>query len=157
MSSKPTSSPSKSPSAGPTKSPSLSPTSSPTPCSGKYVKVNILTDNYPEETFWELKNTCTDEIVKSVSAGRYDAKAQVYEDEFCVPEGSYEYTIHDTFGDGVCCKHRVGAYTVVYDDVQVASGGQFNKTETTSFGECPSSSPSVSPSATPTSSAPTVS
>jgi len=131
----------------PTPAPSTSPTIS---CSGgKILRVHVTTDDYPTETSWILKNTCTDVLDNSVDAGTlYTAAGTSYSNAYCVTDAAYTFTIIDSYGDGICCNYGQGSYSVQYDGVVVASGGQFMDPEITSFGNCggePTSSPTFSP------------
>jgi hypothetical protein len=54
------------------------------------------------------------------------------------------FTIHDAEGDGICCRHGLGAYVVTADDEVVAEGGKFGAVEMTSFVAGDPGDPSVS-------------
>ena len=143
------------PSPPPTPAPTPLPTNAPTfapvaPCTSgeKHLKVTILTDNYPSETTWIVKDTCTGTNV--MSGGTYSSTGTTYVSQQCLPEegGSYEFTINDSYGDGICCGYGSGSYTVEYGGVSLASGGQFTSTETKSlYGSC-NTTPPPSPSPT---------
>ena len=45
----------------------------------------------------------------------------------------YEFTIFDSFGDGICCSYGEGSYSVSAAGEVVASGGDFGSSETTLF------------------------
>ncbi|GFH49885.1 hypothetical protein CTEN210_06361 [Chaetoceros tenuissimus] len=91
-----------SPTAVPTKALTSSPTASPTTCDS--VQVEIITDNYPGETSWQL----TDATSASVLS----------------------FTINDSYGDGICCAYGSGSYTVAVNGNNVLSGGAFLSAET---------------------------
>ena len=80
---------------GPTAPPTTGPTPAPCPSGEKFLKVTILTDNYPEETTWTVKNTCTGDLV--MSGGPYDTSGTAYESQQCLPEAegdaAYEFSI----------------------------------------------------------------
>ena len=73
---------------------------------------------------------CGDEL-----ALNYDADATIIDNELCVYcEGVYyDFTIEDTFGDGICCAYGEGSYSVSLAGEVVASGGDFGDSETTLF------------------------
>ena len=72
---------------GPTPAPTPAP-----PCLTGELKVTILTDNYPAETSWTVKNTCTDTTF--MSGGSYSTAATTYVSEKCLPSvGRYEFNI----------------------------------------------------------------
>lgn len=89
---------------------------------------------YPEETYWTLTNNCNGDEVSSDTTAIYEHPRadKQYVQTLCVPEGEYNFTIHDTADDGL----YYGSYQVQYNGKTVASGGEFNSTETTQFGEC---------------------
>jgi hypothetical protein len=139
------------------------PTAAPTACSGKYIEVDITTDNYPSEISWTITNTCTGSAV--LSGGPYSsANAAQDTESVCVEDGSaYDFAISDSYGDGICCSYGSGSYTVKYGGSVVASGGDYGSGETKSFGSCggpgptpstasPTKSPTASPTKSPTAS-----
>lgn len=95
------------------------------------VWVVIDTDNYGDETTWQITNASNQVIA---SGGPY-ANATHYEVQVCVTAGQcYNFTINDSQGDGICCAYGFGDYTVGdANGVAVASGGQFGTSETTNF------------------------
>ena len=114
---------------------------------GVTLTVDVVTDSYPEESSWTLVNTCTGQIQEMVKLSTlYDTAATSYSNEYCVPIASYNFTMNDSYGDGVCCQNGEGSYTVIYDGVQVASGGVFSSAESTIFGVCATQEPTMSPS-----------
>lgn len=130
------------------------------------VTLDLLTDNYPDETTWEIKNSNS---IVLFSGGPYGIRGTRYiEDEMCVIKGqSYEITVFDSYGDGICCSYGEGNYKVTCDNVTVVtSSGEFASNETFTFeapgavgppepsavpSAEPSSSPSLQPSSSPSS------
>ncbi|KAL7555314.1 hypothetical protein ACHAWF_018976 [Thalassiosira exigua] len=130
------------PTPAPTPAP---PTPAPTPCTGLALTVNVLTDNYPSETTWTLKNTCmaNEEVA---SGGPYSSPGTEYSEDFCVPDGAYDFEINDSFGDGICCSYGTGSYQVVSGSgTTLVEGGEFDFTQTQSFGTCGGTGPPVGP------------
>ena len=130
--------------------PSISPTPGPmtTPCPKAEVKMDILTDDYPAEISWNLVNTCTDEIEESVTADtKYQAQGTQYSTTYCVPSAAYRFEMIDAYGDGICCGHGSGSYSVTYDGDVKASGGEYQSLETSTFGSCdqPTNTPTNAP------------
>ena len=125
------------------------------------MKVTILTDNYPGETTWIVKDTCTG--ATEMSGGPYASSGTTYESQKCLPEvgASYVFTINDSWGDGVCCSYGSGNYEVTYGNQILAEGGAFGSSQTVSlFGSCnttpnPSPQPTSPPTAAPATPAPT--
>lgn len=92
-------------------------------------QVNIQFDNYPGETSWEIKEE--GQII--ASGGGYDNQApgSSIVEEFCTESQCFEFTIYDSYGDGICCERGEGSYSITDLDGKVlASGGDFYKTQT---------------------------
>ncbi len=98
-------------------------------CSTNPVSVSILTDNFGSETSWTLRNSASQSVA---SGSGYPNNTQISE-ELCLADGSYTFTINDSFGDGICCSFGNGNYAVTSGGTQVASGGQFGSSESTTF------------------------
>ncbi len=100
-----------------------------------YLTLVLNTDNYGEETTWELRD---DQNTLLYNGGPYDDNTN-YEFQLCVQGNAcYEFTIFDTPqnspGDGVCCEYGQGSYSLAFsDDVSVVTGGEFGASETTNF------------------------
>ena len=63
----------------------------------------------------------------------YSSNTQ-YIENVCVPQNSnVTFTIYDSYGDGICCSYGIGSYDVDVCGSTVASGGNFNFQESTSF------------------------
>lgn len=101
-------------------------------CSGKaYFQLNLLTDDYGGETSWSLKNAASGQTVESGSDFGSNAD---YPFSACINRGvDYIFEVEDTHGDGICCAHGQGSYSVSIDGEEIASGGNFEREETTSF------------------------
>ena len=94
--------------------------------------LSILTDNYPLEVSWEVRQGGT--VVASRSPGYYTLQANQYEEEICLEDGCYELVMMDTYGDGLCCGYGQGNYSLADEDgMVVASGAQYGSSETNSF------------------------
>jgi hypothetical protein len=94
-----------------------------------FFNIVITMDDYPEETSWELASA-QGSIVASGSG--YANPGEVIDLEVCVPAGCYNFTINDSWGDGICCAYGEGSYTVINPNgALVAAGGEFADTETT--------------------------
>jgi len=97
--------------------------------------LTIVLDNYPGETSWDVKNSDGDVLFSAGPYSNQPANSTVVE-TFCLEENEcYEYTIYDSFGDGICCAWGEGSYELVNDITSevVASGGEFGFEETTPF------------------------
>ena len=94
--------------------------------------ISITVDNYATETSWDI----TDDTGAEVSSGGplSGASGTTINAYVCLEDGCYDFTIYDSYGDGICCGYGNGSYTVT-DDVGnvLASGGEFTTSETTNF------------------------
>lgn len=103
------------------------------PCTGTEVTMTIILDNYPEETSWTLIDENGATIASGGTYGNLPDGSTVTE-TFCLAEGCYDYTIDDSYGDGICCGYGNGSYIVEDENGNVlASGGEFGSSETTNF------------------------
>lgn len=96
------------------------------------LSITIQTDDFGEETTWELRNAQNTLIA---SGGPYGSNQFI---ELSVPvldNECYNFTIFDSFGDGMCCSFGNGFYKLATDDFQVIRmGGEFSDSETTNIG-----------------------
>ncbi len=91
-----------------------------TPCNnGSTIEILLSLDNYPDETFWTLNDA--DNVNNFMSGGGLWANS----DQYCAPPGTYQLTVYDTYGDGICCDFGEGEFTILVDDVIVGHGGDF--------------------------------
>ncbi len=98
---------------------------------GSYVNVELLTDDFAEETSYQIFTESGDLVY---SEGNFSLDNELYENEYCLPAGCYEFVINDSYGDGICCGQGNGSYEVfLADGTSVASGGNFSTSESTSF------------------------
>ena len=98
-------------------------------CAGEVATLTVVTDGYASETSWELRST--DSRVEH-SGGDYDNGSENVE-SLCLPSGDYEFTIHDSYGDGLCCSYGQGSYQLSVGGQQVAAGSTFRHSESTRF------------------------
>ena len=91
-------------------------------------------DSYPEESSWVLRNKCDE---SETTSRPYVAGEMDYNEEFCVGLGEYEFTLRDSYGDGMCCTYGDGAYEVTYKGESVASSKKFLEEVSFKFGSCP--------------------
>lgn len=99
-----------------------------TGCDQDSITVEIMTDNFPAETSWEIFQQGVGIIA---TGGGYSNSNSLYIEQICVePGGCYDFTIYDTYGDGICCTYGNGYYNVLYNNQLVGSGGEFGLSET---------------------------
>ena len=116
------------------------PDCAPCPCLANEITLTITFDNYPEETAWLITDAGGATVA---SGGTYNSEpdGSTLTEQICLPDGCYDFTITDAYGDGICCQYGSGSYTVtdLSDNSVLASGASFGSNETTNI--CVSSAP----------------
>lgn len=96
-------------------------------CSDTEVTLTLVLDNYPSETSWSL----TDGSGTTVASGSgYSTAGATVTETFCLADDCYEFTINDSYGDGICCAYGNGSYSLDAGSTNLASGGAFGSSET---------------------------
>ena len=110
----------------------------PPPCND--VTVQIKTDLYPEETSWKIKDAEGKVVMQKKE---FESPSTLYGKTRCLPKTetchgtNYTFTIYDTEGNGLCCGNNdEGYYSVLVDDVEVATGGGTNFTYNETISLC---------------------
>ncbi len=103
-----------------------------TACSGTTVTVSITLDNYPEETSWNITDASG---IILYSGGTYanEADGSTLTGDFCLEDGCYDFTINDSYGDGICCSYGNGSFSVSDANNTLVSGSTFTSSSTTNF------------------------
>lgn len=93
------------------------------------ISVTLVFDKYSSETSWTLKNSSGETVM---SGGSYNqGNGETITVTECLPIGCYNFTINDTYGDGICCSYGNGSYKITGANNQtIASGGSFGSSET---------------------------
>ncbi|QJP33415.1 T9SS type A sorting domain-containing protein [Nonlabens sp. Ci31] len=106
---------------------------SPSFAANNTVSFNITTDNFANETSWQVTDS-SGAIIASGAAGSL-ANATTYNLPFNIVTGEcYEFTISDSYADGICCGFGQGSYTLTTDTgIQIFTGGNFGAAEVTPF------------------------
>ncbi len=86
---------------------------------GSSVKLQLLTDNYPNETTWEVRNESGQVLF---TGGPYSDDQTLYEEEWCMGPGCYTFVINDSYGDGISFGGVEGSYTIVDGDGNILAG-----------------------------------
>jgi hypothetical protein len=105
-------------------------------CNDNEVTLTINLDNYPGETTWSVVNGSGTTVA---SGGPYSGAGSTVTEDICLPNGCYDFTIFDSYGDGICCGYGNGSYSLTDGSTVLASGGSFTNSETTNF--CVSNAP----------------
>jgi len=90
-----------------------------------WVNVSVFTDQYGNETSWEIydPNLPAGPAVVAASPGGYFGN-NLFNSMVILPPGEYDFVIYDSFGDGICCgfgegwfslTNNCGLDTAVYD------------------------------------------
>ena len=113
------------------------------------LQVDLLTDWWPREISWGVVDiTNPSPSMAVLSSDVYSGSETFYSYLYCLDRSNcYEFTMNDSWGDGICCSSwGIGEYTVFYDNgITIAEDGEFGRSETSiRFGDgCPNQSPSV--------------
>ena len=91
--------------------------------------LTLITDNYGRETSWDIKDSNSQVLY---SGSGYESNT-TYTETFNLEDGEYTFTIYDSYGDGICCSYGEGAYAISAGGIELASGGQFDDSETVTF------------------------
>jgi len=111
----------------------------PSPCNSYNLDLSIDMDNFPNEVTWELLSG-NGEVVNT--GGPYASGIPNVTEMLCSDPGCYEFTIYDSFGDGICCNVGMGSYTISLEgELLYESDGQYGFSENTEIciGSCPTS------------------
>lgn len=126
-----------------TSSPSASPTFVCGPSESE-AKIGIRTDLFPDQTSFELASDAGEVIWSNANEGELQ-KLRDYRFATCLDDsGCYNFTLHDSRGNGICCTWGDGLFSITYDDIVLASGGDFDYAHEVEFGSgcrAPTSSP----------------
>ena len=91
--------------------------------------LDIDFDNFSGETSWEV----TDLFGNLVDNEDYSSGLDATSETLCLDPGCYEFTIFDSFGDGICCGFGLGSWSLSDDGGEIASGGEFGSSESAFF------------------------
>jgi len=95
--------------------------------------IEILTDGYPGETSWDLTHVDGDSVVASIFTGELLDIETLYTWDLNIPSGAHVFTIYDSYGDGICCGYGEGYYRLLLNGAEIASGGEFEASESVTF------------------------
>lgn len=118
-------------------------------CTKNTITVVLNTDKYPSETSWEIKQSNG----SVVASGNPTKKLTRFEENLCLNDGCYTFTIKDSQGDGICCDYGNGSFKVIVNGKTVANGGEFTSSDSKEFclGDGDTSAPTVPKNLTATS------
>ena len=90
-------------------------------CDDTIVDLEITTDNWPDETTWELYDLNGASPVLIASGGPYnnpDDDFTTILTQFCLQSGTYGIALYDSYGDGI----SGGGYEILVDGEVISSG-----------------------------------
>ncbi len=96
-----------------------------TPCASGDLELEITFDGFAEETSWRIINADGSAQLAEASYTSAESNTTVTEQISGFPDGTYQFIIEDSFGDGICCGQGNGSYKVSKNGVVLFSGGQF--------------------------------
>lgn len=98
---------------------------------GEQVLLNFTTDNYANETSWQL----LDDANNIIDSGDSLMNNKLYQNFYCLDYGCYTFVINDSYGDGFCCNFGNGNFTITstLGNHQYAHSKPFTFTDTTYF------------------------
>ncbi len=97
------------------------------------VNFELKTDQYPEETSWELTNSIGEVLY---FGDNYNGQPNtVFTETWELNDlDCYTFTIFDVYGDGICCSYGEGYYKLMDENYVVfAEGGEFSSEDTRLF------------------------
>lgn len=96
---------------------------------GKMIRVNVRTDENPQETTWKVTKVSTGEVIQE--GGPYAEPNTMYVDTLVITaDGCYDFTIYDTGGDGLTGS---SVYGLRAGSATMFSGSRFGDSESTEF------------------------
>jgi len=105
-----------------------------TPVKYKF-EMSLITDNYPHEISWELRNNIDNSVMMEAPQGTYQRRGVQPLVELDLDMGCYTLFLYDSWEDGICCQYGEGSYNMYLDGIPVVSqGGDFNRTASYQFG-----------------------
>ncbi len=103
------------------------------PCAGGVgISLIIDPDYYTNETTWTVRDASNNIVA---SGGPYGQGLDYIYEPICLPEGCYDFTIFDSYGDGLFDGNTTGTYILIDEgnNSLVSGGGNFGAQETTNF------------------------
>ena len=92
-----------------------------------------MVDNFPHEITWTIENDLGEEVDSGGSYGGL-SNGTVVQEIFCLVDGCYTFTMHDSYGDGICCGQGIGSYELyTFDLGTIVTGGNYDHSESTDF------------------------
>ena len=98
------------------------------------VEISILYDNSPLGKGWVLApEPNMGEGVELYFPPDNSVANQLDVRTVCLAEGSYKFTLYNSFGGGFCCSNGKGGYSLLSGGFTIAQGGEFAYSEEVPF------------------------
>ncbi|MDC0303399.1 Omp28-related outer membrane protein [Flavobacteriales bacterium] len=120
--------------------------------SGNVIDIEIVTDNYGYETYWEVQDEngttvasggnanvgingggLQNQALSGADPGAYGNNVTVTEQVTLTGTGCHSFIIVDDYGDGMCCAYGEGSYEVASGGIILYTGGALGSDETRGF------------------------
>ena len=98
---------------------------------GNKINLKLVTDNYGLETSWKLY----DDSFNLIDGEDSLPSNTLYQKNYCLEDGCYNFIISDTYGDGFCCNYGNGFFTIKKEigNSILASSSPFGFSDTSHF------------------------
>ncbi|MDB2587676.1 DUF5011 domain-containing protein [Flavobacteriaceae bacterium] len=100
-------------------------------CQPNPIELSITFDNYPQETSWQLTDADGNTLASEDYSTSNPEGPTVNVTFPTLTEGTYFFTISDSYGDGICCSYGNGSYSLSSPNGVFKTGGSFGSSETT--------------------------
>lgn len=101
-----------------------------------FYTLTITLDDYGSETTWDFVPQGSSSSVASGGPYQDDLSGTVIQEQICLGEGCYTLTMHDAYGDGMCCEFGDGDFTLEDGSGTVVFDGNGAFTDETSTEIC---------------------
>jgi hypothetical protein len=101
-------------------------------CDDHHIRLIITFDQYASENSWDLKNN-TGTVIETSENYASKVENETITIDWCLPDGTYEFTMYDSYNDGMCCAYGNGSFRLINDSEGVFFTGSVftNKLSTT--------------------------
>lgn len=101
--------------------------------SGDTVLLTVLTDNFPSETTWEVRNEKSGQVI--ANGGPYADQGTLYEEQIPILDpGCYTLDVFDSASDGLCCGFGQGGFVLFSAEGDTLGvGAQFTDVASSTF------------------------
>ena len=97
------------------------------------VALTIITDSLASQTTWDISDT-TGTVLYSGGLFTDDSVYNINE-QFCLPQGCFQFNIYDSNNDGICCSNGNGKFELVNSSLNdtIIQGGSFQSHDSVMF------------------------